>query len=77
MSRDYELSFAAQDGGVMLTLTVGDDVADFTGTAKGLRIELLMSGPDAKLATEMLLAAYDAAFHRFPHGVPITHKKEG
>ena len=74
MSRDYELGFSAEDGGVKLTLVVADDVAELTGTPQGLRLELLMRAADAKRACELLLYAYGTAFDRRPNGVPITRK---
>ncbi len=63
---EYALGFSAVPGGVQFDLA-----------ADGFALSLLMAPAEAKLAAEMLLAAYGTAFHRFPHGVPITHKKEG
>ena len=63
---EYALSFSAVPGGVQLELV-----------AEGLELSLVLAPADAKAACELLLAAYGTAFHRFPHGVPITHKKEG
>ena len=63
---EYALGFSAVPGGVQLDLV-----------AEGLELSLVLAPAQAKLAAELLLAAYGTAFHRFPHGVPITHKKEG
>ena len=61
---EYTLGFSAVPDGVRLDLV-----------AEGLELSLLLAPADAKAACELLLAAYGTAFHRFPHGVPITHKK--